>query len=483
MSVQFNIIIEDISTARTDAIINPTDRFFSKIIGTNSVLYDAAGQKLQECLENMGEQVDGTAVLTDGYDLNCNKIVHLIGPSGTDNSKVASSKLRNAYKSAFQLLKENNFKTFALSELSDSIYGLYYEDKLLILVEELSAFLSHSNFFGEISIFCKAKKGFNSLKLFLEDKENLQPYLYDLLKTFRNKQTRLANSLAEALGKEELLNKQLLIANAEINKQKEEITIQRDLISNQKKDLSDSIRYALRIQSSLLADQDILKPYHKDYFIFFKPKDVLSGDFYWLGAFSSNLIFVAADCTGHGVPGSLVSMLGITFLDEIIKSDKLISPGDILTRLRKKLIKAFKTTNDEKIKDGMEIAIVSFNFEIGTLTYAAANHPLYLFKDKEFFEYKPDRISISSEGKSHKYENQVININHGDSFYIFSDGFQDQYGGPNKKKFLKARLKNLLHNIQSYDIQQQKDIIENEFRQWKGEEEQTDDVLIIGVRF
>ncbi len=483
MNKCFNVQIADISTSKVDVVISPTDKNFSRIIGTNSTIYDEAGAKFEKHLNKLGEQPEGNAILTEAFELKCKKIIHLIGPSEKLSKTEKYEILQNAYKQAFRLIIKNGFHTIAISELSDAIYGLPYEEKLIIIVEELKKFISENNFSGEINIYCGAKKGLNSFKLFLDSDSKAHAYLFDLLKTYRIKQGKLTKSLSEALSKEEQLNNQLAKANTQITEQNIEIEDKRKIIAEQLNNLTSSIQYALRIQSALIPSQDILKSNLSDYLIFYKPKDILSGDFYWFGESNTNLIIVAADCTGHGVPGALLSMLGMTFIDNIVKTENITSPSKILDRLRERLLEAFtKSNGGSSVKDGMEIAVLVLNPEKKKLKYSGAGIGLYLVNDNKIIEFKGDKDKIPSIGQSNKFTDHSIELNETDKFYLFSDGYPDQFGGPKNKKYGYPRLRNLLKELHGTPMKEQYQIVELDFETWRGTEEQTDDVMLLGIK-
>jgi serine phosphatase RsbU (regulator of sigma subunit)/O-acetyl-ADP-ribose deacetylase (regulator of RNase III) len=483
MNQCFNIQIDDISTSKADILVSPTDNKFSRIIGTNATIYEAAGKEMEKHLDSVGEQPEGTAILTKAYNLKCKKVIHLIGPSEKLSKSEKYKLLQNAYKHAFQLILENGFRSIAISELSDVIYGLQYEEKLIIIVEELKKFIKDNNFSGEINIYCRAKKGLNSFKLFLESDSQIDPYLFDLLKTFRTKQARLTESLSVALSKEEHLNKLLTNANNQIVEQNKEIQDNRKLIAEQYQNLTSSIQYALRIQSAILPPEELLNSSLSEYFIFYKPKDILSGDFYWFGNADSELIIVAADCTGHGVPGALLSMLGMTFINEIVKTKKLTSPCKILDMLREQLHEAFtKSKESDSVKDGMEIAVLAINPEKKKLKYAGAGIGLYLVTNGNIIEYKADKDTIPSFGQSKNFTDHNIDLNGNDNFYIFSDGFPDQFGSLKNKKYGYRRLRSLFEGLYGTPMKEQSSIIKSDFEKWKGDYEQTDDVMLLGFR-
>jgi len=302
----------------------------------------------------------------------------------------------------------------------------------------------------------------------------------------------------------ELKNEAITRQNEEIKQQKEEIatqrdeiesqrdmaTNQRDQIIEQKQEITDSIQYASRIQNALLASNEFADKVLNQYFITFKPRDIVSGDFYWFTKIENKTIVVAADCTGHGVPGAFMSMLGITFLNEIVNKQKITEPDQILNQLRKEIIKALKQGRESKSKDGMDIAIVVIVPEKNILEYAGANNPVYIVQ-KEIIELqnttviqelKPDKMPIAIYEKMAPFNKKQIGINSGDIVYLFTDGYADQFGGPKGKKFKYKQLKEYLIEIAPLSIENQKTKIEQTFNDWKGINEQVDDVLVIGVK-
>ncbi len=249
--------------------------------------------------------------------------------------------------------------------------------------------------------------------------------------------------------------------------------------------ITDSINYASRIQAAMLPSREFLDSYLPEHFILFLPRDVVSGDFYWATVLDYKIVFAAADCTGHGVPGAFMSMLGIAFLDEIVNKRGVISASNILFDLRKEVIKALKQTGKEQEqKDGMDIALCVYDMKKKKLDFAGAYNPLFLVRKGELIEYKADRIPISyMEDMEQPYTSNKVQVEEGDTIYIFSDGYPDQFGGTDGKKFKSKALKDLLLSIQNESLYIQKQLLEKHFSEWKGDLEQIDDVILIGVRF
>lgn len=279
----------------------------------------------------------------------------------------------------------------------------------------------------------------------------------------------------------------------EIQKQKEEIEghrdkiiFQRDEILSQKEEITASINYASRIQNAVLPIKDHFEKSFNDHFILYNPRDIVSGDFYWIAEDKDKLYFTAADCTGHGVPGAFMSMLGISSLNEIFgsKSAKLTA-SKILNQLREKIkFSLHQTGKDGENKDGMDMAMCILHKNKNILEYAGAYNPLYLIRDGELQEYKADRmpIGIYHVEKEH-FTNHEIKIKKEDTIYIFSDGYVDQFGGPGETKFKSVNLKKMLLEIHQKPMSEQKQILEDKFQQWKGELYQIDDIIFIGIKF
>jgi len=269
----------------------------------------------------------------------------------------------------------------------------------------------------------------------------------------------------------------------EIESQRDEIEAQRDLVFAQKKEITDSIGYAQRIQAAILPHKTYLDKLIPEYFVLYKPRDIVSGDFYWIKEVDSSIVIVVADCTGHGVPGAFMSMLGITLLNELFVEGRTNSPGEILGELRTK-VKAMlvQEGNIRDQKDGMDMAIALINKEKKELQFAGAYNPLYLIRQGELIELKGDKQPIGIHWEETKFKDHVVKLKENDSVYVFSDGYVDQYGGDDRKKFKTHKFKELLLSVQSKSMEKQKLEIENTFEAWRGNVEQIDDVCVVGVR-
>ena len=280
-------------------------------------------------------------------------------------------------------------------------------------------------------------------------------------------------------------NEKLYHINNELNVTIGLLNRQKDRIESQNKNITDSINYARRIQTALLPQKEILEKTIPDHFILFLPKEVVSGDFFWVTQVDEKVVFCVADCTGHGVPGAFMSLLGIAFLDEIVNRRKLISTSEILNNLRIEVIKALKQTGRREDQiDGMDIAICCYDKNSVTIEFSGANSPLYLISNGELEELAPDKMPISYfPGKQKSFQSKTLNISQGDMVYIFSDGYADQFGGSNRSKYKISQLKVYIKEIHRSPVNKQKILLEKNFNIWKGKEEQTDDVILMGIRF
>jgi serine phosphatase RsbU (regulator of sigma subunit) len=262
-----------------------------------------------------------------------------------------------------------------------------------------------------------------------------------------------------------------------------EIQRQKDEISDQKKEIMDSIHYARRIQKAVLpsdrkAEQDL-----PEHFILFLPRDIVSGDFYWISTVENRTVIAAADCTGHGVPGAFMSMLGVSFLNEIVNKSRHLNAGRILDHLRDYVKETLSQKEEGSTRDGMDIALCIFDRARMTLQYAGAFNPLYLVRKGELTEYKADVMPIGIHiVKETGFTNHAIKVEPGDCFYIFSDGFQDQFGGEQGKKFLSKSMKKLFLEVNEQPMQKQQEIIHKTLQEWMAGYDQVDDILVLGVR-
>jgi phosphoserine phosphatase RsbU/P len=263
-----------------------------------------------------------------------------------------------------------------------------------------------------------------------------------------------------------------------IEKQKEEI-------EEQKKHIMDSIYYARRIQNAILPSFNLIDTHLKNYFILYLPKDIVSGDFYWMHEADGLFMMAAVDCTGHGVPGAFMSIVGFNQLNYAVNVLKARTAGNILDELNKGVITTLnEKKSDNSIKDGMDMALCVFNFEAKKVEFAGANNPLLLIRDKKVIKYKGDRFPIGAfEGDNpQSFMNNEIDLLEGDCLYLSSDGYADQFGGSENKKFMLRRFEELLLEINSQPMEKQKELLHQRLLDWKGNNDQVDDILVIGIK-
>jgi serine phosphatase RsbU (regulator of sigma subunit) len=285
-----------------------------------------------------------------------------------------------------------------------------------------------------------------------------------------------------------LLQTRTLARTRKLLREKEQafelIELQKVELELKDKDITDSLIYAQRIQEALLPSETYFRKHFKDSFILFKPKNIVSGDFYWIGEKNGKIFIVAADCTGHGVPGALMSMIGLKLIEKTINEDNIEIPSHILAVMNKGLEKTFSREKNigTIIRDGMDIGICIIDAERKKMQYAGSFFPLYLVREGNLIETMADKIIIGMNPDSIPYTDHEIDIRENDIFYIFSDGYVDQFGGAENKKFMYRRFRYLLLTINGFPVNDQKAILEENIRTWMGTNEQVDDMMVIGFR-
>jgi serine phosphatase RsbU (regulator of sigma subunit) len=241
--------------------------------------------------------------------------------------------------------------------------------------------------------------------------------------------------------------------------------------------------YAKRIQTAIIPSLELFSD-KLEHFVLYKPLAIVSGDFYWVSSQGNKQIIISADCTGHGVPGAFMSMLGVTMLNEIVNGKHILMPDQIIENLREGVIKSLKQVADEEsIKDGMDIAVCVIDFDENILWYAGANNPLYLVRKGELIHYRADKMPASIHYRMLPFTLHKIELQKGDAFYIFSDGYSDQFGGPNQKKFMSNQLRETLVAMEGMPMLKQGERLNEIFEEWRGDSPQVDDVTLIGVRY
>jgi serine phosphatase RsbU (regulator of sigma subunit) len=269
------------------------------------------------------------------------------------------------------------------------------------------------------------------------------------------------------------------------NRQKTIIEQQKGLVEEKNKQITDSINYARRIQTALLPSEEDVRKILPESFVLFKPKDIVSGDFYWISQLRENTIVLAvADCTGHGVPGGFMSMLGTSFLNEIVNEKGILDPGRILDLLKDRVITALKQQGSaSESKDGMDIAVIRYNTRENTMVYSGANNGIYLVRNAKLLEFSASKMPVGYHyGNEEQFRETHIDLEKNDMVYLYTDGYADQFGGPDGKKFKYARMEALLMEIGAATPSTQKLKMEQEFENWKKDLDQVDDICITAFR-
>jgi serine phosphatase RsbU (regulator of sigma subunit) len=294
--------------------------------------------------------------------------------------------------------------------------------------------------------------------------------------SFKKMQISIKNLIGDLKHINANLEQKVLERTVDLNHQKE-------MVEEKNKEIVDSINYALRLQRAILPTTSKVKAALPDSFILFKPKDIVSGDFYWMHEQGESVLIAAVDCTGHGVPGAMVSVVGANSLDRCVKEFKLKDPAHILDKLCDMVIETFESS-DHEVKDGMDITLCSVNLKTRKIKFAGAHNPLWIVKHKtlEVEEFKADKQPIGKFDYRKDFTCHDIQLEKGDCIYLFSDGYADQFGGPGGKKFKYKTLMQLLQQIHTKPMVDQHEILNHEFEAWRGMLEQIDDVCVIGIR-
>jgi len=284
---------------------------------------------------------------------------------------------------------------------------------------------------------------------------------------------------------ERVLEAKVIERTEEVVRQKEEIENKNQELEVLYKHVTDSIKYAKRIQEAILPPDSLVKRLLPNSFVLYKPKDIVSGDFYWMDEKNGKSLFAAVDCTGHGVPGAFMSIVGYNILKHTVNNFNYTEPSLILDELNKGVSETLHHGHEEsQAKDGMDISFCTIDYKKMELQYAGAYNPLYIVRDGELLQTKADKFPIGlflGEEKK-KFTNHTINLKKGDAIYIFSDGYADQFGGPNGKKFMAGNFRDLLLEASKHPVEKQKEILNKTIEEWRGPLDQVDDILVIGVK-
>ncbi len=294
-----------------------------------------------------------------------------------------------------------------------------------------------------------------------------------------------ARTIAQEKEKQEILSKQKENLEIEVEARTREVVQQKKVIEEKNKDITDSINYAKRIQDAILPSEEQIKKMLPESFVLFKPKDIVSGDFYFFAEVDGKIIASAVDCTGHGVPGGFMSMVGANHLKRIVTEQKITDTSKILDELHKQVLHSLnRDISKRDSKDGMDAAIISIDKNKKEVQFSGAVRPLYYFVNGKFNEVKGERYSIAGvkEIGSAPYASTTISVTAPTTFYLFSDGFADQFGGKDGKKLMSKNFRDILGSIQNNPLSVQKTFLENFIEEWKGSREQMDDIMVIGIK-
>lgn len=292
---------------------------------------------------------------------------------------------------------------------------------------------------------------------------------------------KMRDDLAE---NERVLEQKVVERTEEVVRQKEEIQEKNQELEILYKQVTDSIHYAKRIQEAILPPQELFDQLLPNSFVLYKPKDIVSGDFYWLDKKGESVFCAAVDCTGHGVPGAFMSIVGSNLLKDAVNNSDFYAPSEIMDKLNEGVTSTLHVGLTEKqTKDGMDMTLCSFDFKKMELQFAAAFNPLYLVRNGQMIQYKADKFPVGAfVGEKRKFANNSIQLQKGDMVYIFSDGYADQFGGPKGKKFMAGTFRNLLLEVSALTASEQRKKLDDTIEMWRGHLEQVDDILIIGIK-
>lgn len=444
------------------ALCQQTGKYDEALVYFNKA-YDISVQidskyAMSACLLNIGEAYK----LKKDYKLALEKTLESFSISKETgallNLQKAAINLSDIY---FEMKEfENSLLYYKVySETKDSVFNQESSNK----INELSAKYEDDKRQNEIELLTKDNELNRTISMSLFVGIGLAVVLLFLL-LYRYQEKRKANKLLED-------------KNVAIN-------VQKELVTEKNKEITDSINYARKIQDAMLPSQKILDEYFRDNFIFYQPKDIISGDFYWALRKDDKLYVAAADCTGHGVPGALMSMIGVTFLRQIINELNVSDTSEILNRLHSLVLNTLnEDISTRNSKDGMDIALLKIDLVNKKAQFSGAVRPLYVNSKKGFEIIKGDRYSIGGvKSMEETFSTVEIDLTGGKSFYMFSDGYADQFGQQSGKKFMVKNLQNLLTEVSSLPMEEQLNRISKEFNNWKGSTEQTDDVLLLGIK-
>lgn len=345
------------------------------------------------------------------------------------------------------------------------------------------------NFFGEFSLLDAGPRSMSVTALVdITVLTITRELFYDLLQSQPEVAKRIISTLTKRLrGQNDSIINQLRTREEEltklVNERTKELQIKNEEITIKNREITDNVNYAKRIQSAILPDLNTIYSTFKNSFVLYIPKDIVSGDFYSFFRIEDTAIIIAADCTGHGVTGAFLSVVGNSLFTQIINERKITDPGLILDCLHEEMINTLNQRNSEST-DGMDVSICCVDLKNNSLKYAGANRPLWIIRNNELLIYSPNKFPVGGLQIIHEenFLTHEIQLHENDTFYIFSDGYADQFGGEFGKKLMTKKFKEILLSIQHLSMNEQKKYLEDYLKNWMGKNEQVDDVLVIGVK-
>ena len=412
------------------------------------------------------------------YSYNCQANVY-----SKKNDIVNASK---KYESAISIAKKLNlkpdlieiYKSYAKANSNAGKFEKAFKYHELFSTLKDSVFTSeNAKSMAEMSSKYDSEKKQSQIELLNKDKEKQEA----LSAAESKKQKIIIGSVTAGLLLVLVLTLFIFRSNRQKQKANVEITLQKEIIEERNREVRDSITYAKRIQTAILPSDKLVKEFLSDSFILFKPKDIVSGDFYWMEKIGDKIFYAVVDCTGHGVPGAMVSVVGHNALNRTIKEFGLIEPAAILDKLTELVEETFEKSESD-VKDGMDISLCCLDQKNNQLKWAGANNPIWIQSKGEIQEIKADKQPIGKFDYRKPFTGHTIQLEKGDIIYIFTDGYADQFGGASGKKFKYQQLKSILLTIQNMKMDEQKEMLTNTFESWKAMLDQVDDVCILGVR-
>ncbi len=431
------------------------DKPFSLL--SSKIVPDNSPQKLQ--LMNTFSNQNNTSFLTEENNQVCRNQYIFMNRENTTLYPAAIIFIKQSTDEERQMYKTEIIKFLSIFGITIAIVIWLIFNKTKVITSPIKKLVSNVNRIRELNLNDRAEIIGNNEITRLSEHFNL---MLEQLEDYYSE-----------------LEEKVRLRTAEISAKKEQIEQQQNAIM-------DSIHYASRIQTSILPSNEYVRSILPESFIFYRPKDIVSGDFYWFEK-RDNFVFAAAvDCTGHGVPGAFMSIVGYNQLDYAVNIIKNECPAEILNTLNKRVADTVRHNTNRKyaIKDGMDMVLCRFDFSAMELQFAGAYNPLYIIRNNELIEIKADRLAVGSyyDNPGKTFNNHVFKIQENDIVYLFSDGYVDQFGGPKNRKFLKKNFQELLLQIHSKNIDEQRDALEETIDNWRQSYHQVDDVMVIGIR-